>query len=51
MATCPSLLGEWNSVWLPGHRSEEENRGWYPNEQGVVVIDLNNIEKDELLGK
>ena len=25
---------------------KKKNRGWYPNEQGVVVIDLNNIEKD-----
>jgi len=25
---------------------KKKNRGWYPNEQGVVVIDLNNIESD-----
>jgi len=25
---------------------KKKNRGWYPNEKGVVVIDLNNIEKD-----
>ena len=25
---------------------KKKNRDWYPNEQGVVVIDLNNIEKD-----
>lgn len=25
---------------------KKKNRGWYPNESGKVVIDLNNIEKD-----
>lgn len=25
---------------------KEKNGGWYTNDEGVVVIDLNNIEKD-----
>jgi hypothetical protein len=25
---------------------KKKNRGWYPNENGTVVIDLNNMQKD-----
>jgi len=25
---------------------KEKNGGWYTNDEGVVVIDLNNLEKD-----